>query len=124
MSVLAIVLIVLGAIVLLLFATGLAGAARRRVAEAADLRARIASANEALAEAHAADNGWEPSTVEAAAREAFAAQHPGATIDALHLVQVIDRPGTDQDEAVFRVESAGTQHDVRLGRSDGAWVAR
>ena len=124
MSVLAIVLIVLGAIVLLLFATGLAGAARRRVADAADLRARIASANEALAEAHAADNGWEPSTVEAAAREAFAAQHPGATVDALHLVQVIDRPGTDQDEAVFRVESGGTQHDVRLGRSDGAWVAR
>ena len=124
MSVLAIVLIVLGAIVLLLFLTGAVGAARRRAAQAGDLNRRIAAANEQLAAAHAADKGWEPATVEAAAREAFAAAHPGASVDALHLVQVVDLPGTDADEAVFRVLSGGAQHDVRLGRRDGAWVAR
>ncbi|HYF28240.1 MAG TPA: hypothetical protein VD931_21030 [Baekduia sp.] len=124
MSVLAIILIVLVVLVVLLFLSGFVGNARRRAAREADLRRRIAAANEALAEAHAQDNGWEPSTVEAAAREAFAAQHPGAAVEELHLVQVVDLPGTDADEAVFRAVAGGVEHTVRLGRTDGRWVAR
>ena len=36
------------------------------------------------------------------------------------LVQVVDRPGTDDDKAVFR--SAGRRQRLALGRRDGDWV--
>src|SRR3546814_4595754 len=65
------------------------------------LETRLAAANEALADAHAADKGWKRATIEKAARDAFARAHKGVKIDALHLVQVIDKPGVDADEAVF-----------------------
>lgn len=123
MSTFAIVLIVLGVLLLVLFVGGSIAAARRARALEPQLRARIEAANEALAQAHALDRGWERATVEAAAREAFAAAHPGAAVDALHLVQVVDRPGTDADEAVFAVTSGGTRHELRLGRRDGRWVS-
>ena len=39
-------------------------------------------------------------------------------------MQVVDQPGTDADQAVFRVLGAdGAEHTVTLGRRDGAWVA-
>jgi hypothetical protein len=42
----------------------------------------------------------------------------------MQLVQVIDRPGTDADQAVFRVETAdGDEHRITLGRTGGVWGA-
>jgi hypothetical protein len=37
---------------------------------------------------------------------------------------VVDRPGTDADEAVFRVNDGDRGEDVVLGREGGQWVAR
>ena len=39
----------------------------------------------------------------------------------LALVQVIDRPGTDEDKAVFRVVSAAGESRLKLGRQAGEW---
>jgi hypothetical protein len=115
--------IVLGVIVVaavLLFAGGLYASGRRRDKLGDSLLARIEAADAALADARAQDKGWERATIEAAARAAVAPQE----VQELHLVQVVDKPGTDADQAVFRVLGAdGTEHTVTLGRRDGAWVA-
>ncbi len=119
MSAVAIVLIVLAAIVLLLFVGGYVANARRRADDAAALHARVREADQHLAAAHAEDKGWERGGLEAAARSAFAERHGAEPAD-LQLVLVVDRPGTDEDEAVFR----GDGREIVLGRRDGAWVAR
>jgi hypothetical protein len=33
----------------------------------------------------------------------------------------VDRPGTDDDQAVFRVVTDRGDHTIVLGRRDGAW---
>jgi hypothetical protein len=121
-SALAIVLIVVGALLLILFLGGAVATARRRRELDARLRERVEAANAALAEAHAQDRGWDPQVLEQAAREALAARHPGVAIDELHLVQVVDRPGTEADEALFRAIAGGGEEMIRLGRRDGAWT--
>lgn len=121
-STLAIVLIVVAAVVLLLFVGGLVATARKHRAEAKRLRAQIEEANTALAEAHAQDKGWERESLEAGARSVFEARHPGAPIEQLHLVQVVDRPGTESDLAVFHVHGAGRLETITLGRHGDAWV--
>jgi hypothetical protein len=123
-STLAIVLIVLGALLLLLFVGGLIANARVQRARAADLRRQIESADQALAEARAGDRGWDMAVLEAAARDAFATRSGGRAPKELHLVQVVDRPGTDADEAVFRAIDGHHESDVVLGREGGQWVAR
>jgi hypothetical protein len=120
----AIVLIVLFVLLLVLVLGGIAASARRAHAREASLRRQIAEANEALALARADDRGWDRDTLDAAARAAFAERHPGWSIDALLLVQVVDRPGTDADEAVFRVQSGERETSITLGRRQGEWVAR
>lgn len=115
-------IIVLVVIVLLavLFAGGYAASTRRTAALADNLRDRIEAADTALAAARAEDRGWERGTMEAAARDAVAPRE----VVALHLIQVVDRPGTDADEAVFRAEhSDGDATTVILGRRDGVWTA-
>src|SRR5215208_456847 len=78
-------------------------------------------ANQALAAAHAADKGWEPARLDAAARRAFAGR---GEIAELHLIQVEDRPGTEEDRAVFRVTDAqGRHHELALSRRGDDWVA-
>jgi hypothetical protein len=114
-----IVLIVLAVLVLVLFAGGYVANARRRDAEHAALHARAQEADGQLATAHAEDKGWERATLEAAARSAFAERHGSEPRD-LRLVQVVDRPGTEQDEAVF----SGDGREIVLGRRDGTWVPR
>jgi hypothetical protein len=122
-STLAVILVVLGVLIVLLFAGGLVANARYRRVQEQRLRAEIEAANEALADAHALDKGWDLATMQAAAREAFAARHPGAQATELHLVQVVDKPGTDEDLAVFRAVTPDGRHEtVTLGRRDGAWV--
>jgi hypothetical protein len=73
--------------------------------------------NRDLATAAAQDRGWDRSTLEAAARRIYATERGGEPPD-LTLVEVRDRPGTDQDQAVFRC--GGEQ--LTLGRRDGEWV--
>lgn len=122
MSTFALVLLIVVAVLAVLFVGGLVASGRRARATEASLHRRIEAANAALADAHAQDKGWQRDAVEAAARQAFAARHPGEPIDELHLVQVVDRPGTDSDEAVFRVVGNGRESILTLGRRDGAWV--
>jgi type II secretory pathway pseudopilin PulG len=123
-SALAIVLIVLAAVILLLFAGGFVANARRHRAREAQLRVQIAAADQALAQARAGDRGWDLALLQAAARAAFAAAHDGHEPDRLDLVQVVDNPGTDADEALFRCAHGHHEHDVLLGREGDRWVAR
>ena len=40
------------------------------------------------------------------------------------IVQVVDRPGTDADEAVYRIAGVGGhEHDVVLKRSGAGWAS-
>ena len=119
MSVLGIVLIVLLVLVVLLFVGGYVANARRREQDRAALHARAQEADQHLAAAHAQDKGWERSALESAARAAYAQRHGGEPRD-LALVQVVDRPGVDEDEAVFQADG----HELVLGRQGGQWVAR
>ena len=118
--VLGIVVGVIAVLAVILFVGGLVITGRRRDAQAGGLRARIEAADAALADARAQDKGWERATIEAAAKAAVAPRE----VSELQLLQVIDKPGTDADQAVFRVVGAdGTESTVTLGRRDGAWVA-
>jgi hypothetical protein len=118
-----VVLLILLVVVLGLIAGGLLVNARRYRAQERTLGGAVLAADQALATAHAEDKGWERGRMEAAARDAFAARSDD-DIQELHLVQVVDRPGTEEDEAVFRVVTASGEQDVRLGRRDDAWVPR
>ena len=62
--------------------------------------------------------------LEAAARQAYVSRFEGREPEQLHLVQVVDRPGTEADEAVFRAIDGHREEDVMLGREGGQWVAR
>ena len=118
MTVLAIVLIVVAVLLLLLFVGGYVANARRRAAERAALHARAREADRHLAGAHAQDKGWERTVLEQAARDAYAASH-GAPPQRLTLVQVVDRPGVDEDEAVFDADG----ETIVMGRRGGEWAA-
>ena len=119
---LAILLVVLALLILGLFTLGLLGALRARSDGEDEFRAMLEEANAALAAARAEDRGWERANLEAAARAAHEARRPGAQISELHLVQVVDRPGTEEDQARFRVVDAHGEHDVLLGRRGDDWV--
>ncbi len=87
----------------------------------AQFQAKLEQANHDLAEASAADKGWDRPTLEAAARRLYAEQR-GAEPAELLLTEVIDRPGTDEDFAVFHAEGEGRQETLTLGRRGGDWV--
>jgi hypothetical protein len=123
-AVLPAVLLILAALLVVLFVGGLITSGRRRRVMAERLHAQIEAADAALADARASDRGWERHAIEAAARSALAQRRPDADVKELQLVQVVDRPGTDADEAVLRAIFAdGREDTVALGRRDGAWVA-
>jgi hypothetical protein len=86
-----------------------------------EFRAQLERANHDLAEAAAADRGWDRTTLESAARRIFAEQKGGEPNELL-LVEVLDRPGTEEDQAVFRCGVEGARHRLTLGRRDGDWV--
>jgi hypothetical protein len=73
-----------------------------------------------LAAAAATDRGWDRAVLEAAARQ-VATEQLGEEIDELTLVEVIDKPGTDEDQAVFDVRAGSRSGRVILGRRDGQW---
>jgi hypothetical protein len=82
----------------------------------------LAQVDRDLAAAAASDRGWDRSLLETAARRISTEQF-GSEPDELQLIEVIDRPGTDEDRAVFDVSAAGTRHRLVLGRRDGDWVS-
>ena len=119
---LAIVIGVFVVLVILLAAGGMI--ARRRQLDSSRDRfdRQLAQVNEDLAAAHAADSGWAPEALEAAARAAYASQRDGAEPGELTLVQIVDPPGTEDDKAVFRVAAGGRHEHLTLGRRGDDWV--
>src|SRR4051812_20685055 len=101
MSPVAIVVIVLAALLLVLFVGGLIAARRRTQEHEERLHERVTAADRALEAARAADRGWDPILMEDAARLALEQASPDFRYDALHLVLVDDRPGTEEDRAEF-----------------------
>ncbi len=123
LSTLGTIVIVLAALFALLAIGGTVAAARRTRSLDEQLMLDLQEADRALAQAHASDKGWERSSLEAAARRIAAERFGETQIDALQLVQVIDRPGTDADQAVFRVATPDGEHRITLGRTNGVWGA-
>jgi len=119
---LTIILIVLVVLVLVLGIGGYIAMSRRTQSREGALLEQLRQAERELAKAHAADKGWDPAIVEAAARDAAQQRYGATDVRSLQLVQVIDKPGTDADQAVFRVETAGGEQTLTLGRRQGVWV--
>ena len=121
-STLSLILLILLAVVVILAAGGYIAMTRRTEARESGLQRELAQAEDALAQAHALDKGWDRATLEAAARAAAAERFGDGVVGTPQLVQVIDRPGVDADQAVFRVEGAdGREHRITLGRAGGEW---
>jgi hypothetical protein len=119
-SVLAIVLIVFGAILVILLVGGLVIAQRRR--NQPGWEQHIAAADQALEQARAADRGWDRDLLHDAARRALAAERPGFEPASLDLVLVDDRPGVHEDRAHLLAASPDKDVRVVLARgADGAW---
>jgi hypothetical protein len=109
-------------VVLLVLAVGGTIARRAQLARSRSaFDASLERVNRDLAAAAASDRGWDRATLESAARRIYA-QERGAEPDSLRLVEVLDRPGTDDDRAVFRAEQSGAAHALTLGRRGGEWV--
>jgi hypothetical protein len=116
-STLAIILVIGGVLAILLAIGGYVAVNRRYRAESATLHAQAREADGHLARAHAEDKGWERAGLEAAARAAYTQRH-GREPKRLMLVQVVDLPGTDADQAVFDADG----ERLVLGRTGGEWA--
>jgi len=122
MSALAIVLIVIGAVLLLLFVGGYVGARRR--ANRPEVAEHIRHADQALEQARATDRGWDRPLLEEAARAALEKERPGEVFDSIDLVLVDDRPGVVDDTAHLVGRGAGGEVRVVLSRREGGeWFA-
>jgi hypothetical protein len=122
MSTLAIVLIVIGALLLILFVGGFLGARRR--ANRPEVAEHIRHADQALEQARANDRGWDRELLEQAARTALEQQRPDESWDAIDLVLVDDRPGVVDDTAHLVGRGPSGQARVVLSRSEGGeWFA-
>ena len=123
-STIGLILLVIGGLFLLLVIGGYFAGERRQRSRERELLAQLQAADRELAQAHASDKGWERSALEAAARQAVAERFGrDAEIQALQLVQVLDRPGVDADQAIFRVQTPDGEHRITLGRAGGVWGA-
>jgi type II secretory pathway pseudopilin PulG len=118
-----IVVVVIVVLIALVVVGGIVVSGRRQRADDPSLRTELGNANEALALARATDRGWERSLLEEAARAAFG-QRSGADVRELQLVQVVDKPGTEEDQAVFRVITDHGSEYLHLDRHGDSWVAR
>jgi hypothetical protein len=116
-----IVLAVVGALVLLAIGGALANSRLRR-RTAGEFQVSVDAVNRDLAAARAQDKGWDPEVLADAARRVFEAERPGVTVVEQTLVAVIDRPGVEEDQAVFRVTSDAGETRVTLDRDvSGNW---
>lgn len=122
MSTVAIVLIVVGVLLLVLFVGGFAAARRR--ANSPQARAHVEHALRALERARASDRGWDPAVMERTARTALEEQRPGSAWEAIELVLVDDRPGVSDDSA--HMVGRGPEGEARVvlsRREGGEWFA-
>jgi hypothetical protein len=118
-----IIVLVIVVLVAVLIVGGYVITGRRRHADDAALQTELKAANEALALAHASDKGWHPTLLEEAVRAEFA-ERSTAEIRDLQLVQVVDKPGTENDQAVYRVVTDHGSEYLHLDRHGDGWVAR
>jgi hypothetical protein len=118
-----IVILVVVLVIAALVVGGFVASGRRQRGDEAARRMELEAANQALATARAEDRGWERALLEEACRAAFAERSP-AEIRGLELVQVVDRPGTEEDQAVFRVVTDHGSEYLHLDRRGDAWIAR
>jgi hypothetical protein len=123
MDTVAIILIAVGVVALLLVVGGLVVTRRRDAAGAADYSRHVAAADQALAQARAADRGWDRTALDAAARSALARDRPDFDYDDLHLILVDDRPGIEEDRAHFAAVGSGGETRVVLVRGTDGWAA-
>ena len=123
MSALAIILIVVGVLVALVFAGGLAAARRRDRSHAGEYARHLSEADQALEQARAADRGWDRAVMEAAVQRALEEHRPGLKVDRLDLVLVDDRPGVTQDRAHFVATAGGDEVRIVLARGEAGWAA-
>jgi hypothetical protein len=114
-------LIIILVVLLVLVVGGMLARAIIQRRTEAEFRRRLEQANHDLAEAAVADRGWDRAVLEAAARQIYAKER-GVEPSELLLVEVLDRPGTDEDFAVFHVEGEGRTDALTLGRRNGEWV--
>jgi hypothetical protein len=122
MSTLAIVLIVVGVLMVLLFVGGVV-VARRRLARP-EFDADVKAADRALESARATDRGWDRELLHETALKALAVDRPGFEPQSLDLVLVDDRPGVEEDRAhVLAVGSDGSARVILTRESDGTWVS-
>jgi hypothetical protein len=109
-------------VVLALLAIGGYFATKRRLERTRPaFEARLAKANQDLAAALAEDRGWHPERLEEAARAAWAQQRPDDEPEAVTLYEVLDRPGKQEDKAVFQFRCCDREHLLTLGRRDDEW---
>jgi hypothetical protein len=121
-STVAIVAVALVAVLILLAIGGAVVTARRRRRTAGEFQLSVEHVNRALADAHAQDKGWEPEHLAAVARQAFEAERPGVTVLEQMLVAVVDLPGVEEDQAVFRLVTEAGESRMTLDRdAAGAW---
>jgi Na+/H+-translocating membrane pyrophosphatase len=122
-STIAVIIIVFVVLVVLLIVGGLIANGRRARSLEDETRRAARDADQVLAQARASDRGWERGVLEAAAREAFAARSPAEVLELL-LVKVVDRPGMEEDQALFRVVTdAGSEEILLVRDAGGAWGA-
>ena len=117
-----VVLVIVGLLVLLAVG-GAFAAGQRRQRRVRAFDRHVEEANRALAAARATDRGWDRDDLEHAARSAISRERPGLRVSELILEQVVDRPGTDDDKAVFRAVHPDGEARVTLGRVNGVWTA-
>jgi len=121
-STLAIVLIVVGAAIILLFVGGILGARRRDRQRAPHYAEHLRQADEALERARAADRGWDRDVMERVVREALSRDHAGVDFERIELVLVDDRPGVEEDRAHFDAVGGDRRVRVVVARSGEGWA--
>jgi hypothetical protein len=114
-------LIVILVVLLVLIVGGMIARALYQRRTEAQFRHQLERANHDLAEAAAADRGWDRGRLEAAARRIYAEER-GSEPTELLLVEVMDRPGTEADQAVFQCGAEGARHHLTLDRRGDDWV--
>lgn len=121
MSTLAIVLLVLGVLVVLMFVGGVLGARKRDRQFAPVFHRHLEQADRALEVARAGDRGWDPAVLERTAHETLARSHPGTSFDSVQLVLVDDQPGVHRDRAYYEAHAGDRRVRVVLTRDDSGW---
>ncbi len=115
-------LIIVIVVLILLAAGGIFARSQQLKRSRPAFERNLAQVERDLVAAAAADRGWDREYLEAAARR-IGAERLGSEPEELMLIEVLDRPGTDEDEAVFDIRAGGQRHRLVLGRRDGDWVA-